>query len=486
MIPPFGGARECTALFFMQLPDDRLLATASEGTVFLVLAWQEMFDAYVPDTFQPRLFNLPLLIDELRSVARRAEASPQWEPHMQAIQAEMAQALRGDHTFLGGLQTLRWAGTTLVKESTPKQLVEATTTLQIHRDRYQELAQRALLETAGGLPNEKEAAFRALRRVATIAVNLGFRQEDFSELCGSANFSRPPADWIQDLIAKIDSSQSVNQRAYRCTFAVNTEGKLLRRIARKLGFQMEKTAAVAAPLRSLAPHASFISIELTANTHSEALQLAVRKVRPALDIFNFYSRSYSLTLCDNALVAEGSTPVLMKVGAQSLRKLPSRRSAPQLAARAIAEIMPRLLTGRIFNALEHYTLAQTSAAYRVKLVNLWAAVECLATSPTGKSVIDRVQATVVPIVTWRRIDKITRYIATVLTALRSRGSKLGSGFSVEGVVSAEEVLLVLCKPENHPDISSLLNAVAAHPLLRNRIFNLWKIFSSPKSSSKIR
>jgi hypothetical protein len=127
--------------------------------------------------------------------------------------------------------------------------------------------------------------------------------------------------------------------------------------------------------------------------------------------------------------------VLMKVGAQSLRKLPSRRSAPQLAARAIAEIMPRLLTGRIFNALEHYTLAQTSAAYRVKLVNLWAAIECLATSPPGKSVIDRVQATVVPIVTWRRIDKITRYIATVLTALRSRGSKLGSGFFVEGVVS---------------------------------------------------
>jgi hypothetical protein len=243
---------------------------------------------------------------------------------------------------------------------------------------------------------------------------------------------------------------------------------------------MEKTAAVALPLRSLAPRASFISIQLTANTHSEALQLAVRKVRPALDIFNFYSRSYSLTLYDDALVAEGSTPVLMKIGAQSLRKLPSRRSAPQLAARAIAEIMPRLLTGRIFNALEHYTLAQTSAAYRVKLVNLWAAIECLATSPTGKSVIDRVQATVVPIVTWRRIDKITRYIATVLTALRSRGSKLGSGFSVEGVVSAEEVLLVLCKPENHPDISSLLNAVAAHPLLRNRIFNLWKIFSNPK------
>src|SRR6266480_4411088 len=137
----------------MLLPDEKVLAAATEGTAFLALAWQEMFDAYVPDTFQPRLFNLPLLIDELRSVARRAEASPQWEPHMQAIQAEMAQALRWDHTFLGGLPYFRWAASTLVKESTPKQLAEATTTLQIHRGRYQELAQRALLGTAGGLPN---------------------------------------------------------------------------------------------------------------------------------------------------------------------------------------------------------------------------------------------------------------------------------------------------------------------------------------------
>jgi len=470
----------------MQLPDEKVLAAALEGTAFLVLAWEEMFDAYIPDTFQPRLFNLPLLVDELRSVAARAETSPQWQPHVQAIQAELSQALQWDHTFLGALPYFRWAASTLIKESPAKQLVEAAKTLQVHQHRYQELAQRALETAANELPHAKEAAFRALRRLATIAINVGFRQEDFKDLCDATNFGRPTTDWVRDLVTRIGSSRSPNQRSYRCTFAINAEGKLLRRLARKLGFEVEKTTTVAAPLRNLAPHASFIWIQLPANTHSEALQSAVRKVRPALDIFNFYSRSYSLTLCDDALVSDGSTPTLMKVGAQSLRKLPTRRSAPNLAARAVAEIMPRLLTGQIFNALEHYTLAQTSAAYRVKLVNLWAAVECLATSPTGKSVSDRVQATVLPIVSWRRIDKITRYIATILTGLRSKGSAsmLGSGFSTEGVVSAEEVLLVLSKPQDDPDISSLLNAVAANPLLRNRIFNLWKIFSNPATLLK--
>ena len=174
------------------------------------------------------------------------------------------------------------------------------------------------------------------------------------------------------------------------------------------------------------------------------------------------------------------SPTLFKVSAQSLRKLPSRKSADKLAVRALASIQPRLLTGRILNALEHYTLTQTSAAYRVKLVNLWAAIECLATSPIASSVIDRVRATVLPIVIWRRIDKITRYIATTLTrwVAQDPTRTLGSGFSKEPTISAEEVLLVLCKPKDHPDITSLLAEVQAHPLLRNRIFVLWSTFSN--------
>ncbi len=470
----------------MLLPDEKVLAAATEGTAFLALAWEEMFDAYIPDTFQPRLFNLPLLIDELRAVATKAETSPQWHPHVQAIQAELSQTLQWDHSFLDALPYLRWAAGTLVKGCPAKQLIETAKTLQVHQHRYQELAEQTLESAADGLPHAKEAAFRALRRVGTIAINAGFRREDFKDLCDAGAFVRQTGDWMRDLVGMIGSSRSSNRRLYRCTFAINADRRLPRRLARKLGFQIEKATRVAGSLQNLAPEATFIWIEVPANTPSEALQSAARKVRPTLDIFNFYSRSYSLSLCDDALVSDGSAQILLKIGAQSLRKLPARRSAPNLAARAISEIMERLLYGRIFNALEHYTLVQRSAAYRVKLVNLWAAVECLAIGSIGKPVHERVQATVLPIVSWRRIDKITRYIATILTELRSKGSisMLGSGFSTEGVVSAEEVLLVLCKPKDHPDISSLLNAVAANPLLRNRIFNLWKMFSNPTTLLK--
>ena len=185
----------------MLLPDEKVLAVASEGTAFLALAWEEMFDPYVPDTFQPRLFNLPLLIDELRAVATKAETSSQWQLHVQAIQAELSQTLKWDHSFLNALPYFRWAAGTLVKGCPAKQLIETAKTLQVHQRRYQELAERTLQSAADGLPHAKEAAFRALRRVGTIAINAGFRREDFKSLCDAEAFERQTADWVQGLVA---------------------------------------------------------------------------------------------------------------------------------------------------------------------------------------------------------------------------------------------------------------------------------------------
>jgi hypothetical protein len=473
--------------FFMQLPPKDVLSSGSETTAFLLLAWEEMFDPYVPDTFQPRLFNIPLLVAELGSIAEKAMASDRWHPHVKAIQDELACAVEGDQAFLAQLPYFRWASAAISKKTSIREIAEGAKTLSIYAAAFDQLVREHLRSTVGNLPQHKDAAFRALRRLATIAINAGFQQEDFKDLCANAWFTRPAAEWIDSLISLTDLSGRQTERTYRCTFAVEADRKLLKRVAHKLRFRVERPEKVDAALGKIAKHASFISIETVAKTPSEALQSATRQVRPALDIFNFYSRSYSLTLFSEASVATpGSAPMLLKIGSQSLRKLSTRRSAPKLAARAMTEIMPRLLTGQVLNALEHYTLAQTSSAYRVKLVNLWAAIECLASAVIGGSVIDRVQATMVPIVTWRRIDKITRYVATILTEWRASDfdASLGPGFLDKGVVSAEEVLLAVSRPNGHQHIESLLKATAPHPLLCNRIFSLWKLFSDPSALLK--
>jgi len=117
MSPSFGGALKCTAVFFMELPPKDVLSSGSESTAFLLLAWQEMFDPYVPDTFQPRLFNIPLLVAELGSIAEKAMASDRWQPHVKAIQDELACAVEGDSAFLAQLPYFRWASAAVSKKT---------------------------------------------------------------------------------------------------------------------------------------------------------------------------------------------------------------------------------------------------------------------------------------------------------------------------------------------------------------------------------
>jgi hypothetical protein len=85
-------------------------------------------------------------------------------------------------------------------------------------------------------------------------------------------------------------------------------------------------------------------------------------------------------------------------------------------------------------------------------------------------------------VVWRRIDKITRYLAASLTSFREAGLSSGYGpaFLPTGIVTAEEVLLALSKPADDADIEALYEGTAIHPLLTNRIFTLRKCFIDPK------
>jgi hypothetical protein len=161
-----------------------------------------------------RLLNLPLLIDELELVARKAQISSRWEPHIRAIQEELTHVLQVEENFLESLPYYCWAAAAVAKKNHPKEIVELATTLKVHKARYEQLAQLALRGSAKELPKQKEAALRALQRIATIAVNAGFRQEDFTDLCSPTSFSYGPGEWVE----KIDKSPNWSiERAARYT-----------------------------------------------------------------------------------------------------------------------------------------------------------------------------------------------------------------------------------------------------------------------------
>jgi hypothetical protein len=466
----------------MFLPDQNILLGSDPTTMLLLLCWKELFDPYTPDTFQPRLYDLPALVNELRTIAVRARNDERWRGHQKAVQAEIAAALDEDSSFVQRMPYLAWACGQLSNSQDSTSIERLGKSLDGYRAIYEREVKQELQQAVSGLPLTKAAALTAIRRVATIALNRGHSEREAQEICSNAAFKLNPSEWVERLLAEVEvAGKEVMIRD--CVVPVfGAEHKILRKVletSEKL--QVVTRSALPFRLPENLRRAVFVRITgLRGGTETGIARSAIRSLRPALDIFGFYERIH-VTIGDIAWVGSGLHGRLISTAGECLRRIPPRKHSSIRLTKAALEIPDDLLNHRILNALEHYTLAQSNSAFRVKLINLWSAVECLCPSETPGNVFDRVRSTVTPIVVWRRIDKITRYLASTLTRFRQSGytSNLGPGFLPEGVVTAEEVLLALCRPNDHPHITGLLAGTSCHPLLMNRIFILWKRFSDP-------
>ena len=66
----------------------------------MLLQWYEMFSPDAPDTYQPKLLDIPALVDEIASVASRATKSQKWEKHLRLIQAELKHQYDAEKLFI--------------------------------------------------------------------------------------------------------------------------------------------------------------------------------------------------------------------------------------------------------------------------------------------------------------------------------------------------------------------------------------------------
>lgn len=101
---------------------------------------------------------------------------------------------------------------------------------------------------------------------------------------------------------------------------------------------------------------------------------------------------------------------------------------------------------------------------RTRFLNLWAALECLASLVDEATISRRVTELVCPIVTWRKVEKLGRYIAINLHLWRKSSGQLASvtaalpNATEHGVPTSEVITALLCD-NLHYYVSSLLSRV---------------------------
>jgi hypothetical protein len=468
----------------MFFPDKQTLATANESTAFLLLSWEELFSNETPDSYQPKILNVTALIEELEQIATRAGRHKKWERHVKKIQEELKAACEADQSVLFRSPRLQWGLQSLVATNNLAEIPTIIKVINFAISEYEALTIDAFCEAVADLPKAKHNTAEALRRLSTIAIRNGFSKADFRHLFVNENFKKAPVEIGK---AIVDSIIPINKQ-YTCIIAVKGEVKNLQIVGRTAGFSI----LAESHLTAYANGAEFsqktkgcvhLSIQVETANRMKAIQTAIRKIRPAIDIFNLY-RFDALFLSDDTLIIEKEKqPTLFNLQQKWHWQSTLRKNTTRNAKSLINECEGKKERfNSVLNALEHYSLSQVNAASRVRLVNLWSALECLTTSDDKDSIIGAVCDAVVPLVVWRRTAKILSYTSRNLLTLRElTGTSLGVGFPPdEGGLSNERLILALSKPENHPSPEELQIFSRQHPLLGFRIFSLWKLFSNPQ------
>ena len=92
----------------MLFHSQEVISSADPSTAFIALRWTELFDHSSPDTFQPRLLNIPGLVEELHRVAQLALVSSVWDKHLLEIGQELKWSIEENSFLLKNQPKYSW------------------------------------------------------------------------------------------------------------------------------------------------------------------------------------------------------------------------------------------------------------------------------------------------------------------------------------------------------------------------------------------
>lgn len=467
-------------------PSPELLDASEPATVFLALRWNEFFDRYTIDSYQPKLCNLPSLVEEILDVCSDANRHQSAVGHLSSLTSELSTMIEpaASRRWITGFEA--WRLEELGKARSCKEAEGISKVLlgDGFRHRFEDRIIDEAAKIPSQLPKHKHSADTILSQLATIAMQRGFTAVDDDKVALKL-LEKSPENWMAGLLSRLQS----RPQEYLVVLVLEQTPKItaakLEKVFENGGFNIEKHENV--PNIQPKGEAVLLSLSVTGTSPTTALQAVLRQTEPILDMLAFYLADRAAELPDHGWVGKSRGELVRTtVPAQSLRLVHPHRNADRLVIDALDFGSRGRLDGSVSNALELHSTAMRAADVRTRFLNLWAALECLASLVDESNTSRRVNALVCPVVTWRKIEKVGRYLSINLHLWRkASGEKADASELTTGRLTTSDVIAALCKPKNHEDILGLLSLAGKHALLRYRIHDVWKDFHDPQVLAKV-
>jgi hypothetical protein len=467
----------------MWSPNKQSFENVDTGAAFVACRWHELFDEFTPDTFHPKLYSLSSLAAEATMIGELHENHDAWLKHLKHVQSELIERL--EHGIERTLCEPRQLGMLerLSKATSATEVVGIGRVLALEgfHERLEESVRGKLanydIATAS---KKKEDADALLTSLATFAFRKGCSSDDTSCIADVLpSGGEAVRKWILDALP-------AQEQTFDCIIAIRTQDDHTQTAVRAVCDNAGVTrASPNIPGLPQGKDLMFLRRKVAGLRAFDAIETLKTDIRSRLNLLALYQQNAAPVILQDAWVVEANGAQLIQERSPSFRNLHPRRNAVQLADKAASALASQRSEPAIRAALDLHNLALSMTDHRLRLVNLWSALECLASLVDGDSIISRVERLVCPILSWRKPDKIARYIAiSIHLWLRSNPeidrAALPFRLGHKESVAAERILTLLTEPIHSPGIVSLMNAVSGHPLLLHRVNKAWELFHEPK------
>lgn len=445
--------------------------------------WHELFDEFTPDTFHPKLFSLPSLVTEAATIGQLQVGHEAWARHRKQVQEEIGERL--ERGFERNLCSQAQLGilAKLCQTSSASEVVGLGRLLDL--EDFGASVEDALRQRLQGLdlsavPQRKTEVDNILSALATHAFQRGCSAADCQNIGGLLSQGPEPLrDWILSCLPTTETE-------FDCIIAVEAGSLNSQNDVRAVCDHANVTRS-SPKVPGLPTGEGLIFFRRTTRglRAAEAVDALKTEIRAGLNLLALYKQSAAPPILQGGWVVDAVGAKHIPEANASLRNLHPRRDAVALADSSAAALASRKEPA-IRAALDLHNLALSMTDHRLRLVNLWSALECLASLVEGDSIISRVVGLAVPILTWRKIEKVVRYLAINIHFWLRENPRFDRkrcpfALSHNDSVAPEQILTLLAQPKNAAGIVDLLALVGHHPLLCHRIHESWKVFHDPQA-----
>jgi len=462
---------------------------ADECHKFFCLHWAELFDPQTPDTWQVRSCNIKTILRELIDASRIADGFDAYRGVMRSILDEAFVMLKRDiilesrYPFVSAYLE-PWAKKEIGKDAVPE-IERLAIVLLGNLDNYWTDGVQLLKNSLQAAdPGKKKELYDLTMNVAVETVSRGRSANHIRQTFISTVMTNSPDPFL-DRINTVFGHYATQGTKYKCLFlTLGVKQKDEEALPSDIELGVGKPAGPAHPTDTFygtGPNI-WLSVDVVADDPEEARNNAEKRLGElyaGLNLFSIDDR-YSIK-GSKALVIDGAgTKTIIehrRLGSHYLGDYDSKLFKVDL----LFSVQQRLQSSspadaaQLAAALEYHRLALLATSDEARLVNLWIALEALCQGGEG-SIIERVWSRISPCVS---VENVRKNLISLSIYVKEFWDHTGAApflalfpNSTATRLEPSDLAAVLLLPNGAPNLVTLCNLCAPHPLILHRLFRM--------------